>query len=230
MSPLTSPTPFDPSAPMTPQLRSAIAYRRAHGRSWEELAGDLKCDPDALRYAAEADPEFAAAQERAWTAAAWEGEADGMRRLRKVAAGEGESATRAAMILFKYAHERRRDATRVAIQKMRVETRAAGGIIRAERVAGKAADRAAEAEARCPTPPDLPPAKGEPRRSDELSQDAVEVLQRIGKSLGKNQAEREGFSDRSPSAGSRMEQLLKIIQERSLTSRAIGPARADPCV
>lgn len=43
---------------------------------------------------------------------------------------------------------------------------------------------------------------------------------------GSFRTEREGFSDRSPDAGSRTQQLLQIIQSRSLTSRATASACA----
>jgi hypothetical protein len=41
-----------------------------------------------------------------------------------------------------------------------------------------------------------------------------------GSGFAEERAERAGFSDRGPDAGSRMQQLLRIIQPRSLTSRA----------
>jgi hypothetical protein len=133
-----NPLPYDPSTPMTPELRSDIAYRRANGWSWKDLAGVLQCDADALRRVTENDPEYAPAQERAWAAVTWEGDADAMRRLRQmVEGGDSERALRAAEVLVKYAQERRHDETRLAIEKLRAETRLAVETLRTERAALK---------------------------------------------------------------------------------------------
>jgi hypothetical protein len=196
MSAPTSPLTFDPSGPLSPDLRSEIAYFRARGRSWEDLAGVFKCDPGALRRATEKDPAFAAEQKRAWDEVAWEAEAESLQRLRQVAAGTGERATRVAEALVKYAHERRRDKTRLAIEKMRTAAKLATKA-RSGKPAEKMADvvtegmkcRATPAE---PTAPGATLAKGE-KPAEELSPEAVEVLGRLALSLGKNQAEREGF-------------------------------------
>src|SRR5262245_16084502 len=78
-------TSSEPPCPLPPELRSDIAYRRASGHPWDAIGVSLRYSPDALRRATENDPEFAAAQEKAWTAVTWEGQADGMRRLRQLA-------------------------------------------------------------------------------------------------------------------------------------------------
>ena len=77
----------EPPCPLPPDLRSDVAYRRAHSGSWDAVGTALRYHPDALRRACENDPDFAAAQERAWAEAAWEGQADGLRRLRLAANG-----------------------------------------------------------------------------------------------------------------------------------------------
>ena len=114
---------FDnPPCPLPPELRSDIAYRRAHAHPWDALGVTLHYHPDALRRACENDPDFAAAQARAWEEATWEGQADGMNRLRRLANGEDDGrALKASEVLLKYAAEQRRDATRLAVEKMRAE-------------------------------------------------------------------------------------------------------------
>src|SRR4051794_21397037 len=101
MSALPSPTPvFDPAVPMTPKFRLSLAYRRAQGASWEDLAAMLNCNADDLHFATETDPEFAKVQEEAWAQVTWEGEADGMRRLRLIAnTGSGDGARNASEVL-----------------------------------------------------------------------------------------------------------------------------------
>ncbi len=112
----------EPPHPLTPELRSDLAYRLACGYSWNALGGALHCDPDALRRAAENDPEFPAAQERAWAQATWEGEADAMVRLRRMLyEDDPDKSFKAAEVLVKYARERRRDDTRIAVEKLRTE-------------------------------------------------------------------------------------------------------------
>ena len=122
-----------PPCPLTPELRSDIAYRRAHGHSWDAIGVTLHFHSDALRRASENDPDFAAAQERAWTTATWEGQADGMARLRLMVNGcDDDRALKAAEVLVKYASERRRDDTRLAVEKMRAEAQVARAAARAK--------------------------------------------------------------------------------------------------
>jgi len=162
---------------MTPEFRSDLAYRRAQGWSWKELGGTLSCDPDALRRATENDPQFAEAQERAWAAVTWEGQADGMRRLRHVATGgEGASATQAAEVLVRYAQERRRDETRLAVEHLRAQTRLEVEKLRNERAAAKKTNE--EAEPRAPgmlIAPDPTPEEWERINTEEAAQPGAEV-------------------------------------------------------
>ena len=127
----------EPPCPLTPELRSDIAYRRAGGSPWEALGAMFRYDCAALRRACENDPDFAAAQEKAWAQVTWEGEADGMRRLRMLAnhSSDDDKALKASEVLVKYARERRRDDTRLACEKLRSETRLAVEAARAERSA-----------------------------------------------------------------------------------------------
>jgi hypothetical protein len=127
-----------PPCPLPPELRSDVAHRRAHGHSWDAVGCALRYHPDALRRACESDPDFAAAQERAWAEATWEAEAEGMRRLRALADGcDDEVALKAAEVLVKYARERRRDDTRLACERLRAEARTAAEAARSERAAAR---------------------------------------------------------------------------------------------
>jgi hypothetical protein len=106
---------------LTPEVRADVAYRRARGDSWEAVGAALQLDADALRRAADADPLFVAAYERAWAEAAREAEreaeAAALRRLQKLTASENEEvALRASVVLVRYALEcRRADARRKPI-------------------------------------------------------------------------------------------------------------------
>jgi hypothetical protein len=144
----------EPPCPLTPELRSDIAYRRARGEGWDSLGVVFRYSCDALRRACENDPDFAAAQEKAWAQVTWEGEADGMRRLRFVAnhSDDDAKAMKAAEVLVKYARERRRDDTRLACERLRAETRRAAEAARAERRAAPAQEDVVWAGPRWPAP------------------------------------------------------------------------------
>ena len=135
----------EPPCPLPPDLRSDIAYRRAHGSSWDAVGTVLRYHSDALRRACENDPDFAAAQERAWAEAAWEGQADGLRRLRLLVNGEDDGrALKAAEVLLKYAAERRRDATRLAIERLRADAQQARAAAQQAKAEAKRAPREEE--------------------------------------------------------------------------------------
>ena len=122
----------EPPCPLTPALRSDVAYRRAEGHPWDTIGVAVRYHPDALRRAAEDDPDFPAALERAWAEAAWEGEADAMRRLRRLLnEDDPKIALHAAEVLVKYARERRRDDTRLAVERIRADAQAAKAVARA---------------------------------------------------------------------------------------------------
>jgi hypothetical protein len=144
----------EPPCPLPPDLRSDIAYRRARGEGWDSLGVVFHYSCDALRRACENDPDFAAAQERAWAAVTWEGEADGMRRLRTLAnhSDDDAKAMKASEILVKYARERRRDDTRLACEKLRSETRRAAEAARTERRAASSEPEASWPRPQWPAP------------------------------------------------------------------------------
>ncbi len=158
----------EPPCPLTPELRSDLAYRRAQGETWHSLGVVFRYHSDALRRAAENDPEFAAAQERAWEEAIWEGQADGMRRLRFLAnASDDDKALRAAEILVKYAAEQRRNDTRLAVERLRSETR-----LEAER--SKTARRASEPEPEVRYLPPQPAPETDEERQERFAREHAE--------------------------------------------------------
>lgn len=123
----------EPPCPLTPALRSDIASRRAEGHPWSTIGVALGHHSDALRRAAEDDPDFPAALERAWADATWEGEADAMRRLRRLLnEDDPKIALHAAEVLVKYARERRRDDTRLAVERMKGKAQVAKAAARAK--------------------------------------------------------------------------------------------------
>ena len=98
-----------PPLPLSSEVSSSAAYRRASGESWEQVGAALRFDPDALRRAAEADPLFAARFEQAWAEEVRAAEAAALRRLRKLTDSEDERvALRASEVLVRYAVEGRR--------------------------------------------------------------------------------------------------------------------------
>ena len=116
----------EPPCPLAPALRSDVADRRAEGHPWATIGVALRYHPDALRRAAEGDPDFPAALERAWAAATCEGEADAMRRLRRLLDDDDPKvALHAAEVLMKYGRERRRDDTRLAVERVRADAQVA---------------------------------------------------------------------------------------------------------
>lgn len=137
---LATPPPVlpTPPGPLSPELRSDLAYGRACGRSWKALAGPLGYDPGALRRAAEADPQYAAALERAWAEVVRKCEAEGLARLRQIAAGDDQRlALKAAEALVRHGLALRRDQTRRAVEKERAEAK----VEAARQRAGRADDR-----------------------------------------------------------------------------------------
>ena len=145
----------EPLCPLTPELRSDIAYRRAQGVTWEAVAAHLSCNADAIRRATENDPAFAEVQEKAWAQATFEADADGMRRLRVLVNNSQDDATvlRAAEVLVKFARERRRDESRIAVERIRADVQRAKLDARAAELAAKHAATSTEDNWSPPKPP-----------------------------------------------------------------------------
>ncbi len=162
----------EPPCPLTPELRSDIAYKRAHGHPWEAVGVTLNYNSDALRRATENDPEYAAVQEKAWADATFEGEAHAMGRLRlMVSCDDEDRALRAAEVLVKYARERRRDDTRLAVEKLRAETQRAKAEVKTAR-----AEHPAERElTRWEKAPDETPAQRDQRDAEGAARPTAEV-------------------------------------------------------
>jgi hypothetical protein len=158
----------NPPCPLPPDLRADVAHRRAQGHPWDAVGCALRYSPDALRRACDADPAFAQALERARAEAAWEAEADGLRRLRQLAAiGDDAVALKAAEVLVKYARERRRDETRLECERLRADTRLEAERARTERAERRAAPRAEEAVSL----PRLPSPETEEERRDRFDRE-----------------------------------------------------------
>jgi hypothetical protein len=84
------------------------------------MAAELGHDPDALRRATEGDPEYAPALERAREEVAFKCEAEGLDRLRQLAAGEDRRlALKAAESLVRHGAAFRREQTRRAAEESR---------------------------------------------------------------------------------------------------------------
>jgi hypothetical protein len=136
-------SPPQPPLPLSPELRSDLAARRAGGESWDAIGAALRFDPAALRRAAAADPLFAAEYDAAWAGAMQEAEATALRALRKLTASDNEKvALRAA------------EAVVVCVGRYRQAE------VRRERAAG----RAVETKTRPDAPRAVPRASAEPVR------------------------------------------------------------------
>jgi len=135
MSARTSdPAPNPPPALLTVEQRTSAAYLRARGHDWEFIGSMLKRNGFDMRCAAEADPLFPAALESARTEATWEVEGDALQRLRLLIHSEDEVVVRRACeILLAHARDRRRDETRLAVEKLRAEVQQAKAAARVAR-------------------------------------------------------------------------------------------------
>lgn len=117
----------EPSNPLTPDdLRAEVAYLRAEGRSWDEVAKSVGRDAAELRRATRRDPHFAAELEHARSEAEQDAEAALLARLRRlVASDDPEQAVRAVNLLTRHLAGKRRDETRRAVERSRAKARAA---------------------------------------------------------------------------------------------------------
>jgi hypothetical protein len=133
------------SAPITEQpvifderLVAKIARRRARGQSWESVAAEFHWDVDDLCYTCDREGAYAAALERAQKDVDDEADAEGMHKLRELLRHKRASvALDAATVLTKYLADTRRDATRLAVEKLRAETKIACANARRDAALGK---------------------------------------------------------------------------------------------
>lgn len=121
----TEPLNDSPSDPLSDDLLAEVADLRARSRSWEETARAVGFPVADLRRAVRRDPNFPAALERARKEIDFEAEAETLQRLRKqLHDEEAATAMKAAQCLTKYLSDKRRDETRLEVERLRAESRA----------------------------------------------------------------------------------------------------------
>src|SRR5262245_11607644 len=116
-----------PHSVLDEDLLVAVADLRARGQSWEAVAQAVHWDDVAeLRRAIRRDPYFPKALELAEQEVQREADAESLARLRAVVNGNKPVAARkAAEVILKYLAEKRRDATRLEVERIRAEARMA---------------------------------------------------------------------------------------------------------
>jgi hypothetical protein len=120
----------DPSptttAPIDEDVLAEVAERRVRGQSWEQAAEAVGWDAADLRRVMRNNPAYKAAYKAAEDERDQEADAEGMHRLRQLLRDEKpDIARRAAEIIMKYLTAKRRDETRLEIERMRAAARAA---------------------------------------------------------------------------------------------------------
>lgn len=129
----TEPLDDCPSDLLSDDLLADVADLRARGRSWEEAAREVGWSVAELRRAVRHDPNFPAALARARQEIDFEAEAEALQRLRKqLNAEDAPTAMKAAQCLTKYLSDKRRDETRLEVERVRAESRAARSRAEAE--------------------------------------------------------------------------------------------------
>lgn len=129
----TEPPNDCPSDLLSDELLAEVADLRARARSWEETAREVGYSVAELRRAVRRDPNFPAALERARKEVEFEAEAETLQRLRKQLHDEDAAeALKAAQCLTKYLSDKRRDETRLEVERLRAQSRAARARPKAE--------------------------------------------------------------------------------------------------
>ena len=137
-----------PVEPLSAELRTELAERRAAGYSWFSIGAATRRKEDALRKAAAADPLFPAAVAAAAdplvpaavaaarAEAIRDAEAAALERLRLLTNGDDTAlALRAAEAMLAFGARCRREETRLAVEKLRAETQRAEIEAKAAKVA-----------------------------------------------------------------------------------------------
>ena len=141
--------PFNdyPAAPLPEDILAEVVDLRARGHSWEATALAVEWDVADLRRAARHDPNYPAAYELAEREVDHEADAEGLHRLR-VLLGDANSAIArdAAEIIARYLTAKRRDATRLEVERIRADARAAGAAARRAKAEAKRTADGAEEE------------------------------------------------------------------------------------
>lgn len=132
--PLENPLENPLDDPLSDDVLARVADLRARGRSWESTAREVGFAVEDLRRAVRTDPHFPAALEAARREVEQEAEADGLQRLRALLASDDPTIVRdAAEIIMKYLGEKRRDETRLEVERTRAGVRVARQQARAAR-------------------------------------------------------------------------------------------------
>ncbi len=141
-----APTTF-PVSELDPDILAEVVDLRARGHSWEATALAVEWDVADLRRAARHDPNYPAAYELAEREVDHEADAEGLHRLR-VLLGDANSAIArdAAEIIARYLTAKRRDATRLEVERIRADARAAGADARRAKAEAKRTADGAEEE------------------------------------------------------------------------------------
>ena len=138
-----APPDYSDSA-LDPDLLVEIANLRARGQSWEETAKAVQWDAAELCRVIRRDTAYPKALEAAEEEVYREAQADGLARLRALTHSANEELARdAASTILKYLAEKRRDETRLEVERIRSETRLAC----ADAKARKAAERVQKEDA-----------------------------------------------------------------------------------
>jgi hypothetical protein len=115
-----------PSEALPEDVLAEVADLRARGRSWEATATEVGFSAAELRRAVRHDPNFPAALELARKEMEFEAEAETLQRLRKQLHDENaKTAMKAAQCITKYLSDKRRDETRLEVERLRAESRPA---------------------------------------------------------------------------------------------------------
>ena len=138
-----------PSVPIGEDLLAQIVEHRAHGRTWEAIAATIEWDLDELHRAVRHDPNYRAALKLAIREADEEADAEGLQRLRALLRDKNPKIVRdAAKIIIRHTAAKRRDETRLAVERLRAKTRIAlADVERAKEERAKAEAEAAQAKA-----------------------------------------------------------------------------------
>jgi hypothetical protein len=138
-----SASPDSVDSALDPDLVTEVAALRARGASWEDAAAKVRWDVGDLCRVLRRDPTYPAALEAAEDEAYREGQADGFARLCALTHDpDPDRAERASAIILKFTAERRRDQTRLEVERLRAE----GRRLKATRPANGDADDAGERE------------------------------------------------------------------------------------
>ena len=123
MAASNSNSPFNdsPSGPLPEDVRAEVAYLRARGTSWEDTAQAVGGSAVNLRGAVRHDPNFPAALALARKEVEQEAEAASLQMLRaQLNDADSTIARKAAERITKYLGDKRRDETRLEIERLRV--------------------------------------------------------------------------------------------------------------